>query len=538
MPAPPVRGFSFTDWQVNNPTAPPPGDKLDSEFDRADQAITNTITWANTSLNNDGTLRAASVGSAQLVPGLFDSVADDAISEVQPLVDEATAASSSALASADAAATSATTAQTQADAASGRAGDAEDAAAVAQAAAGQAVTAANAAAVSENNAANSDNHATLAQNTCDDYADVCQAWAEHMPDPIPPNILAVMGVTGDHWSSRWWATRAQAAFGSLAELYLGVSDTPPTTTQTGQPIPTGAIYYNSTLQQPFVWDGQEWRPFYAPTKALTLGLTYAAVSNQTNFVLTAPDLAGNTYAISVTNPEPIEVLINGVRQVETQGALAGDFSLDPSTSTVVFTKGLLVGSLVQIDILAPASTLAPSSVTTEQLLDFDIDPATGNPGQIDGARTTFPLADATTRDLITIARATEILVLLDGVVQKPGNDYNVTSASGASSIVFGEAPVVGAQAWALWYAPEGVAARATPTVARAMAPAAAAEVAPCFCPVGMVVTSFLSPSRTLSQPGGENWRALDGSSIAGTRLAELLGTDFLPEQVNAYVRVN
>ena len=41
-----------------------------------------------------------------------------------------------------------------------------------------------------------------------DWAEVSAEWAEHMPDTIPPNILAVMGVTGDHWSSRWWAHRA------------------------------------------------------------------------------------------------------------------------------------------------------------------------------------------------------------------------------------------------------------------------------------------------------------------------------------------
>lgn len=41
-----------------------------------------------------------------------------------------------------------------------------------------------------------------------DFAVVSQAWAEYMPDTIPPNILAVMNVTGDHWSSRWWSNRA------------------------------------------------------------------------------------------------------------------------------------------------------------------------------------------------------------------------------------------------------------------------------------------------------------------------------------------
>ena len=116
MPAPPDRQFSFTDFQVNNPTAPPPGDKLDAEFDRTNQAVEDVIEWVSTSLNSDGSL-------------------------IEPPVTEPP----------------------------------EDTGAVALA---------------------------------EDWAAVSAAWAEHMPDTIPPNILAVEAITGDHWSSRWWANRA------------------------------------------------------------------------------------------------------------------------------------------------------------------------------------------------------------------------------------------------------------------------------------------------------------------------------------------
>jgi hypothetical protein len=44
--------------------------------------------------------------------------------------------------------------------------------------------------------------------TSADYAQVAIEWAEHMPDTIPGNVLAVTGVSGAHWSSRWWANRA------------------------------------------------------------------------------------------------------------------------------------------------------------------------------------------------------------------------------------------------------------------------------------------------------------------------------------------
>jgi hypothetical protein len=62
-----------------------------------------------------------------------------------------------------------------------------------------------------------------------DWAEVSAEWAEHMPDTIPPNILAVMGVTGDHWSARWWANRAAqvvAAKAGAAIAFIG-ADPPP-----------------------------------------------------------------------------------------------------------------------------------------------------------------------------------------------------------------------------------------------------------------------------------------------------------------------
>jgi hypothetical protein len=65
-----------------------------------------------------------------------------------------------------------------------------------------------------------------------DWAEVSAEWAEHMPDTIPGNILAVMGVTGDHWSSRWWANRAAqlvARAAGPAIAFIG-ADPPPNPT--------------------------------------------------------------------------------------------------------------------------------------------------------------------------------------------------------------------------------------------------------------------------------------------------------------------
>jgi len=207
-PVPPVRQYSFTDFQVNNPTAPPPGDRLDAEYDRANASISQVISWVEVSLSQPPT-------------------------------------------------------------------DPDD--------------------------GNSDSDAAYFAALASDYADVTQAWAEHMPDTIPPNILAVMGITGDHWSARWWAHQAAINFGARQRMQ---------------------------------------------------SLLYRATANQTVFPLAAPDLGNRTYTI--LSAEPLEIFVNGARLPDdTPNPGSGDWTLDPANSIVTFLTPLRAGSMVQIDIMSP-----------------------------------------------------------------------------------------------------------------------------------------------------------------------------------------
>jgi len=311
-PAPPVRQYSFTDWQTNNPTSPPPGDRMDAEYDRANTAISQTLSWVEVSLNTDGTLKAGSVGQSQMVSGLFDDIAQGIIDEVQPLVDQAQSYASAAAGSSSTAQAAAAAADNANTAAGGSAATASNAAILAStannSAQGYATTAQTAADDAENAANDTAGDVALAQ----DYADVTQAWAEHMPDTIPPNILAVMGITGDHWSSRWWANQA-------------------------------AII------------GEYWADLAATTfgaRQRLQALLYRATANQTVFRLTTPDLASNYYTIVST--EAVEVHVNGARLPQDDpNPGSGDWSLNPATSTVTFLTPLRAGSMVQIDVLSP-----------------------------------------------------------------------------------------------------------------------------------------------------------------------------------------
>lgn len=448
LPTPPVRQFSFTNVSTNTPTAQQPGDRMDAEYDRSNAATTELIDFVAVTFNTDGSLVPGSVGLAQLDPSIVADITAQIDAELQPLVDDAQAYAVSADISASAAAAAESTVTNSAAAAAASASTASAASVTAQqasaAAQGYATTASNAQAAAANAANDTDEDVALAQ----DYALVTQAWAEHMPDTIPPNILAVMNITGDHWSSRWWANKAAGAFGELASLYMGALPHPPLSTPTGDPIPVGGIYYDTTTQQPYVWTGTQWQPFWAPTKALTLTLVYSATANQTVFNTTTRDLAGNNWTFSSPNPEPVEVFVSGDRLAGSENSYVGAWTLNPTANTVTFGSPIPLNSLVIIDILTPASELAPSAVTTQQLLPFNINPSTGNPGQIDGVKTTFPLALAN-RSPLTVNTALELFIIVDGIPQQPGIDF--VPSSGGTTITFSEAPELGSVAWGLWF---------------------------------------------------------------------------------------
>lgn len=264
--------------------------------------------------------------------------------------------------------------------------------------------------------------------TAQDWAQVAIDWAEHMPDTIPPNTLAISAITGQHWSSRWWATRAAAAMGGqLAYLYLGPQPAPPTTTPQGGPIPVGAIYYDTTSNGMFVWNGTAWEPFNTPQKSATSVLFYNGAAGQTAFPLTTPDMFGNAaQPLLADGSQGIEVWLNGSRLTPSKGATTVDFTVNVATSTVTLQEAVQAGAVLAVDVLTPASAFAPSNVA---LVKIKITP--------DGTTTTFPLLDASNNPYHS-TNAAQFVVAVDGVPQDPGVDY--TMSGDGNSIVFATAP--------------------------------------------------------------------------------------------------
>lgn len=275
-----------------------------------------------------------------------------------------------------------------------------------------------------------------------DYAQVSMEWAEHMPDTIPPNILAINSITGDHWSSRWWANRAAAIFGGdIVWLYLGAYPTTeaPAVTPTGEPLTAGMVYFDTTKNEMMVWNGTFWQSLGDPQPAIVTSFFYKATANQTAFPTTANDILGNSLALKVG--QGVAVYLNGVRLTPDDGTgTKGDYTVSIPSSTVTLGNGAPANSIVAIDALALPSQLAPSVAKIHKLKPFI--PA------FDGTTTVFTMqsVDGTT---VNITTSEQLVYSLDGVTQEP---YTAFTANGAT-ITFAVAPSADAYGFGIWMSP-------------------------------------------------------------------------------------
>lgn len=280
--------------------------------------------------------------------------------------------------------------------------------------------------------------------TASDYAQVAIEWAEHMPDTIPPNILAINEITGEHWSSRWWAMKSANAFGMMAMLYCGASDVPPTQTLTGDPLTPGCLYFDTNTNTMQVWNGGGWQPFTVPQKAFTSSLYYIASDGQQFFPLTTADLYANTFAINQQDPEGIEVYVNGARLTpdNNPGMITGDFFVNIMTSTITLAQALPAGAMVAIDVLQTASQLAPGAVAIHPCVNINTPP-----GFQDGVRASFVLTVKSDGTNPNLAGPEELLVSIDGVIQEAGVQY----AASGDTVTFNTAPATDAYVFISWF---------------------------------------------------------------------------------------
>jgi hypothetical protein len=435
----PQKVYDFTAHARRQPTAPPPGDRLDAQLANHADAITAVQLAVERLVQTAPTID---------VQALADDIKRQAAAELEDLRRQAVNAKGVI----DQARLELARIQTHADRAREAADRAE--ARLAAAVANAAVAPVQAPRPREptlptptlyvNAGGFYAGDAAGATATSADYAQVSIEWAEHLPDTIPPNILAINAISGQHWSSRWWALRSASAFGMLSMLYCGASDVPPTQTLVGDPLTAGCLYFDTNTNTMQVWNGAAWQPFTIPQKAFTASLYYVASANQQHFPLTTADLYNNSFTLNQQDPEGIECYVNGARLTpdNNPGMLTGDFFVSVVNSSITLAQVLPAGAIVAIDVLQTASQLAPGAVAI-----FPITNINTPPGFQDGVRIGFPLTVKANGTSPNLAGPEELLVSIDGVLQEPGLQYAVSG----DSIIFNQAPAADAYVFISWF---------------------------------------------------------------------------------------
>jgi hypothetical protein len=204
------------------------------------------------------------------------------------------------------------------------------------------------------------------------------------------------------------------------------------TNSTGGPIEVGAIYYDTTLQQAYVWTGSSWEAFYGVQRAGITTLWYTATASQTLFTLTNPDTYGHTYSLSASAPEGVDVHVNGLKKSPSQ------FTVNYGASTVTLVTPSTAGDVVAVDILMPNTALGAGSVQNWQLKALI---------GVNGVLTTFALSTLdVSGPTVNVLKNEELLVILDGITQQPTTSYTATGAN----ITFLTPPEADSKIFIIW----------------------------------------------------------------------------------------
>ena len=187
-------------------------------------------------------------------------------------------------------------------------------------------------------------------------------WAEYMDGNaiIPPNILATNSITGDHWSSRWWANRAAGGFWD-ARLVVHGGLARAAAVHALDPHRPADPARRDVLRHAFsgsCWCGtaQSWVPLaQGPAKAATSSsCTTLATAGQTVFPLTASDLFGKTFSFNQTTTEGLQAYVNGVRLVP-----VSDYTVNTVSSVVTLARPVSLNAVATFDILDQRDAACP-----------------------------------------------------------------------------------------------------------------------------------------------------------------------------------
>jgi hypothetical protein len=300
---------------------------------------------------------AASASVSAIAASTSAASAAASVSSIAAYATAAATSATSAAASATAAATSATSAAASATAAATSAASAAasaasivgDAAAAATSAssafvsatsaaasataastsASSALTSANSASTSASSAATSETNAATSASSASTSASSALTSANSA------STSASSALTSAN-SAATSASSAATTYDEFDDRYLGAKSTPPTVDNDGNPLLTGALYWNTVSNEMLVWSGSAWTGI--SSTAQLFRYRYTLTGGETS--VSGPDDNGATLTY-LTGKE--QVYLNGVLMVRAQ-----DYTATNGTSITGFSPALAASDVIEI----------------------------------------------------------------------------------------------------------------------------------------------------------------------------------------------
>lgn len=292
-------------------------------------------TLNNGKLNRDGTQAmtgALNMGTNKITNLVDPTAAQEAATK--NYVDTGAASQvAAAAASATAAATSATNAATSATNAASSATSATSSASTATTQASNASSSASAAATSATNAANS---ATSASNS----ATTASTQASNAATSASNAATYASNASTSASAAQTARTATEAAYDNFDDRYLGAKATAPTLDNDGNALITGALYWNSTTNAMFAWNGTAWGSISSTSDIFRY--RFIATGGETS--VSGVDANGLTLSYMVGKEQ---VYLNGVLLVRTSDYTASN------GSSITSLAALSAGDVLEVITFTP-----------------------------------------------------------------------------------------------------------------------------------------------------------------------------------------